>query len=361
MNPGGLGFAMDRSPPRLLVALRRRDSVASTVDAFLPEVPWRFAAETEGADLASVEALLVGSVERELGDFRAETTPKLAFVQRAYTGLDGFPFERFPESVRIAGNVGGFAPFVAEHAVALALAAARSLRTSDRMVAEGRLRPPPPAISLVGTTALILGYGAIGTEIARRLAGFGVRRVGLNRNGRMAPELDAVYPAHRLEEALADADVVFDVRPLTRATRASIGADQLARMRLTAIYVNVGRAGTVDEAALFQHLSAHPTFRVALDVWWDEDYQAGTLGQRFPWTHLPNFVGTPHSAGAVPGAEEYSLRMAVENVRRFFAGETPRYLADRRDYVEPTGAPGSPVAPAGGTPASPSGPAARWR
>ncbi|MGA8663730.1 MAG: NAD(P)-dependent oxidoreductase [Thermoplasmata archaeon] len=343
------------------MALRPRDSIGSALESAIPDVPWRYATEAVAADLASVEALLVGSVERELGDFRGDRTPKLTFVQRAYTGLDGFPFERFSERVRVAGNVGGFAPFVAEHAVMLALAAARSLRTSDRMVAEGRLRPPPPAITLVGSTALILGYGAIGAEIARRLAGFGVRRVGVNRTGRMAPELEAVYPADRLEEALADADFVFDVRPLTRATRSSIGAKQLGRMRGSATYVNVGRAGTVDEEALYRHLSTHPDFRVALDCWWDEDYAAGTLAQRFPWTELPNFIGTPHSAGAVPGADEYSLKLAVENVRRFFAGQTPWYLADRRDYVDPDPAVGSAVVPADGSPVNPSGSAGHSR
>jgi len=341
---------MNQSPPRLLVALRSRPLVARLLDASLPEIPWRYVAESEPDQLSFVEAILVGSVSRELGEFRADSSPKLAFIQQAYTGLDGFPFDRFPEPIRIAGNVGGYAPFVAEHAVTLALAAARSLRTSDRMVGEGRLRPPPPATSLVGTTALILGYGAIGTEIARRLAGFGVRRLGLNRSGRMAPELEAVYPADRLDEALAVADVVFDVRPLTRSTRGSIGADQLGRMRPAAIYVNVGRAATVDESALFQHLSTHPTFRAALDVWWTEDYAAGVLEQKFSWTQLPNFFGTPHSAAAVPGADEYSLRLAVENVHRFFAGEALRYVADRSDYLAPSAAPVSPGTQIGGLP-----------
>ncbi|MGP8072990.1 MAG: NAD(P)-dependent oxidoreductase [Thermoplasmata archaeon] len=351
---------MSRSAPRLLVALRPREAITAQVGAVIPDVSWRYVTEVEPSELTSVEVILLGSVERDLGGLRVDQFPKLAFVQRAYTGLDGIPFEEFPERVGVAGNVGGFGPFVAEHAVALALGAARALRTGDQMVAEGRLRPPPPATTLVGTTALILGYGAIGAEIARRLEGFGMRRVGLNRNGRMAPGVDAMYPADRLEEALSEADVVFDVRPLTRATRGSIGADQLARMRPGAIYVNVGRAGTVDEEALYQHVSTHPTFRVALDCWWNEDYVKGTLEQRFPWTRLPNFLGTPHSAGAVPGAEEYSLRTALENVRRFFAGETPRYLADRRDYVEPVADPGStPEPPAGTTAASPA--AARFR
>ncbi len=332
---------MSAPAPRLLVALKPREVVDSVVEAQLPEVPWRYASRADPTDLGSVEALLVGSVERELGDFQPSSTPRLAFVQRVYTGLDGFPFERFPASVRFAGNVGGFAPYVAEHAVLLALATAHDLVAAHRMVSAGRLRPAPAQFSLRGKSALILGYGAIGREIARRLGPFEVRRVGLNRSGKMAAELDAVYPADQMDEALAAADFVFEARPLTRETQGSLGAPQLARMRPDAVFINVGRAGTVDEAALFHHLETHPKFRAALDVWWSEDYVGGTLGLRFPWADLPNFLGTPHSASAYPGAEEYSLRIAVENLARFFRGETPAYLANRQEYAD-THAPGGP-------------------
>jgi phosphoglycerate dehydrogenase-like enzyme len=323
---------MNALSPRLLVSLKRRDLVDSVLHDLLPGVPWRYAEGVAAGDLASIEALLVGSVERELGKFDPATTPKLSIVQRVYTGLDGFPFDRFPPTVRVAGNVGGFGPYVAEHAVMLALAASHALVPSHRLVSEGRLRPPPVQFSLRGRTALILGYGAIGREIAVRLQGFGARCVGLNRSGRMGPGVEAVYPADRLDEALGEADLVFDVRPLTRSTRGSLGAAQLENMRPDAVYVNVGRAGTVDEAALFHHLETHPGFRAALDVWWSEDFAQGTVDLRFPWTQLPNFLGTPHSAGAVPGADEYSLRRAVENLARFFAGEPPANVADRHDY-----------------------------
>jgi phosphoglycerate dehydrogenase-like enzyme len=332
---------MSTPAARLLVALKPREVIDAVLSERLLGVPWRYAEGAVPSELGSVEVLLVGSVERELRGFDPRATPRLAFVQRIYTGLDGLPFERFPESVRFAGNVGGFAPYVAEHAVALALGASHELLAGHRLISGGRLRPAPAQLALRGKTALILGYGAIGREIARRLEPFGIRRVGLNRSGRMAAELDAAYPADKLEEALAEADLVFDVRPLTRATKGSLGAGQLNRMRPDAVYVNVGRAGTVDEAALFDHLKTHPGFRAAMDVWWSEDYVAGTLETRFPWRDLPNFLGSPHSASSYPGAEEFALRRAVENVARYFRGETPAYLADRREYLE-TGSPGGP-------------------
>jgi phosphoglycerate dehydrogenase-like enzyme len=343
-----------RSPtPHLLIALKGSDDLEEAVTLRLPDVPFGYAAEVDAARRGDVEAILVGSVERELGVFDATTTPRLRFVQRAYTGLDGFPFPQFPPPIRIAGNVGGFAPFVAEGAVTLALASARSTLAGHRMVVEGKLRPPPPGATFRGKTALILGYGSIGREIARRLAGFDLRILGLNRSGRMAPGVEAMYPAERLTEALAEADVIFEVRPLTRSTRGSIGPAQLAAMRPSAIFVNVGRAATVQEAALFEHMQQHPGFRAALDVWWDEGFGDGRLGRAFPWADLPNLTGSPHSSGAVPEAGPYGLSLALENLARFFRGEEPQFVADPHDYV-PESTAGAPIGdvPAPGSPAA---------
>ena len=298
----------------------------------LPGVPWTFSVGSSVEDWRAVEAMLVGSLERELGSYDSASTPRLAFVQRIYTGLDGFPFARFPDEVRIAGNVGAYAPYVAEHAVALVLAASRSLVAAHDQVRAGRLRPPPEQRLLLGRTAVILGYGEIGRAVAARLAAFGMRIVGVNRSGRMAPGSEGMYPAEAIGDAVAEADVLIDVRPLTRATRATVNAELLARTRPEAVYVNVGRADTADEEALYRHLQEHPGFRVALDVWWDEDFAKGTLASRFPFAELPNFVGTPHSAGVAPGIDRFVLERALDNLARYFRGEPPLYVADRSEY-----------------------------
>ncbi|EQD34946.1 D-isomer specific 2-hydroxyacid dehydrogenase NAD-binding protein [mine drainage metagenome] len=309
--------------PRLLVTVPPRPTIDEAFREVLPDVPWTYLSASPGRPLDRVEALLVGSPDREFGSFDPARLPQLRFVQRLFTGLDGFPFDRFPAGVRVAGNVGGYAPFVAEHAVALALAVARATRAGFERVAAGALRPAPFQTSLRGRTAVLLGYGAIGREIARRLEGFGMRRIGVNRSGRASPGVDRVYPAEDLDAALTEADLLFEARPLTRATRGSLDAGRFARMPDDAIFVNVGRAGTVVEADLYHHLVTHPTFRAALDVWWDEDYAAGRLATGHPWATLPNFLGTPHSAAILGDAERYGIRRALANLRRFFDGTTP--------------------------------------
>jgi D-3-phosphoglycerate dehydrogenase len=256
-------------------------------------------------------------------------------VQRVYAGVDDVPFDRFPPSTRFAGNVGAYAPFVAEHAVTLALATAREIPRAHALVTAGTLRPTPVQRLLWGRTAVILGYGEIGRAIADRLRGFGIRVIGVNRTGKMAPGCVGMFPADRLVEAVAEGDFVFDARPLTRRTAGTIDASVLASMKATAVFVNVGRAGTVQEEALYRHLAAHPDFRAALDVWWHEDFAGGRLEHRFPFPSLPNLLGTPHSAGFGPGVEAYVLERALANLRRFFAGQEPRHVVDRSEYERP--------------------------
>lgn len=319
------------------MTLRPRDELRAALDRMLPGLPWSFAEPQDGSDWSHVEAMLVGSLVREAEGFDPRATPGLRFVQRIYTGLDGFPFAKFPPAVQIAGNVGAFGPYVAEHALALGLAAARDLHRAEAAIRAGRLRPAPQARLFFEARAVVLGYGEIGRAIAQRLAGFGTHVVGLNRSGTPAPGCERMYASSQLREALSDGDIVFEARPLTKLTQRSIGAVELGAMRPQAILVNVGRAGTVDEEALYRHLQGHPEFRAAFDVWWNEDYATGTLATRFPFGELPNFSGTPHAASGNAGdpqVEARALRLAVENVQRFFLDGRPAHVADRREYED---------------------------
>ncbi len=318
--------------PRLVVAATADEAIAAALDAQLPNVPWRSLDGTPPEDRRDVEAMLLGP-RRFFADFDPATTPRLRFVQRMFTGLDDFPFERFPESVRVAGNIGAFAPYVAEHALALALAAAREIVPAQGMIRSGTLRPAPENRLLEQSTVVILGYGEIGRAIAQRLLGFEARIFGLNRTGRMAPGCLGMYPADRLSEALGAADFVFDARPLTRRTRGTIDREALAAMRPRAIYINVGRAATADEEALYRHLATHPEFRAALDPWWDEDFAHAAFRSRFRFVDLPNFVATPHSAGYAARSTDRAIRSAVRNLAEFFATGDIVRAVDRSEYL----------------------------
>ncbi len=355
---------MGVSTARLLVTATPSDEILAELDRQLPTVPRVVAEPPESGPWPRVEAWLVGSVDRELPRWDPVRTPRLRFVQRLYTGLDDFPFGRIPPGVEVAGNVGGYAPFVAEHAVTLLLALAHDLIGNREKVRTGRLRPPSPNRYVADRTVLLLGYGEIAHEIASRLRPFGARIEGLSRDGSARPGVARMYPAAALRDALPAADFIVDCRPLTRSTRGSIDRAALRGMKRLAVFVNVGRAATVDEASLFEHLRAVPEFRAGLDVWWQEDFERGTLGTRFPFSELPNFLGTPHVAGVGRTALLHAIGTAVANLARFFHGRSPLHLAQREEYVAspPARASGPPSAgPRGGRHSGRRRPAARRR
>jgi phosphoglycerate dehydrogenase-like enzyme len=324
------GTSADR--PRLLVLLRPREDVREAVRRRLPAVPFAFRDESLPSEWGEVEAVLLGSIAREAPGWDPASMDGLRFIQRVYAGVDDLPFTQIPRQVLVAGNVGGYAPFVAEHAVALALGAVRAIVPSNAAVAAGRLRPAPELGTLWRRRAVILGFGAIGRQIAERLRGFEMSIHGVNRRGDPVAGCERMYPADRLLEALRGGQVVFDARPLTRATERSIGARELAAMAPDGLFVNVGRGATVDEDALYRHLVDHPGFRAAIDVWWDEDFATGRLRSRHPFATLSNFLGSPHCAGIAPPVEAFALECALDNLVRFFSGEAPRHVVDHREY-----------------------------
>jgi D-2-hydroxyacid dehydrogenase (NADP+) len=320
-------------PARLLIGLAPDPSVTVAVERALPGIPFVFVADRPERPYPGIEALLVGNLERILPGLTATEVPDLQFVQTLYTGLDGFPFDRMPPGTRVAGNVGGYAPFVAEHAIALLLAAAHDLPGGQRALEAGELRPTSPMMYLGGKTALLVGYGAIASEIARRLAAFGTHCWGVNRSGASRAGVERMFPERELAQAVAGADLVVDCLPLTRATRGRFDARLLAAMRPGAIFVNVGRAETVDPEAFRAHLERHSDFRAALDVWWGEDFLTGRIEHPFPIAGRPNLLGSPHRAGLVPEARPYVLDRALENLALFFGGKDPLYVADPAEYL----------------------------
>jgi phosphoglycerate dehydrogenase-like enzyme len=205
-----------------------------------------------------------------------------------------------------------YAADVAEHAVALVLAAARRLPQTAR----DRRWSGVGGDRLAGRTVGLVGAGAIGREAIARLRPFGVRIVALTRSGRTVEGADDSLPAARLEELLERSDYVVLAAPLTHETRGLVGRRELERLRPDAWLVNVGRGALVDTDALVWALAKGAIGGACLDV---------TDPEPLPDDHLlwtfDNVLVTPHVANPPGTAEEPLARLVEENVRRFAAGE----------------------------------------
>ena len=191
---------------------------------------------------------------------------------------------------------------VAEHAIALMWAAARSIGEMHRSVRAGGW-PRTEGIQLTGKTIGLIGVGGIGAEVARIASGSGMRVIAWNRTPRPTPNVEFVD----LDTLLSQSHVVSLHLLLNDETRGFLSAERLAKLRPGAILVNTARGALIDEAAMIEALATGKIGHAALDVFDEEPLRSGHA-----LTELSNVTLTAHSAFRTPEASETLLRRALD-------------------------------------------------
>lgn len=309
------------------LAPAQRPLVAEIVGALAEPVYLAdLAAEERHAALACATVLLARNTARELRPGELALIARARLVQFVSAGLDFIPFGDFPPGVPVAGNRGAYAEPMAEHALAMALAAAKRLFIEHANMAKGAFNQFAPTRMLAGGVCGVLGFGGIGVATARLMRALGMRIHAINRRGASAEPLDWIGTPDQLDALLAAADVLVISAPLTRATLGLIGARELARMKSDAILVNLARGEIIDEAALYHHLTRAPHFTACLDAWWVEPVRHGTFRMAEPFLDLPNVIASPHNSASAAGWREVALSRALENCCRALRGEPPLHI-----------------------------------
>ena len=179
------------------------------------------------------------------------------------------------------------------------------------------------SVPLAGRTLGVIGAGAIGGEIARRGAAFGMHVLAVKRTPAPVDGAAEVVTPAQLHGVLGRSDFVVLVVPQTVATRGMIGEAALRAMKPTAYLINIARGSVVDETALVHALRKQWIAGAALDVFEEEPLPADS-----PLWALPNAMVTPHVAGE---PADYARRVAdvfVDNVLRQRRGEPFRNVVD---------------------------------
>ena len=254
-------------------------------------------------------------------------------LQSMPAGVDFLPFSTLPAGLPVASNGGAYAEPMAEHALAMALAAAKRLIVEHTALAAGVFNQFEANRMLAGGVCGIFGFGGIGEATAKLMRCIGMRVHAINRHGATDAEVDWIGGVDRLDALLAASDVLVISAPLSRVTRGIIDAAALARMKPDAILVNLARGEIIDEAALFAHLRAHPSFTACIDAWWVEPVRHGRFAMDQPFMTLPNVIGSPHNSASVAASRGVGLRRAAENCRRALLGETPHFLVREEEKL----------------------------
>jgi len=255
--------------------------------------------------VAEAVALVVRSqvkVTREV----IEAASRLKIIGRCGAGVDNIDLAAATQrGILVVNSPGGNTIAAAEHTIALMLSLLRRIPIADASLRRGEWnRSRFIGTEVVGKTLGIIGLGRIGSEVARRAQGLGLRTIASD--PLVAPERarSAGVELLPLETVLEQADIVTLHLPLTRQTRHLLGADQLARMKPTAYLINCARGGIVDEAALVEALRAGRLAGAAVDVW--EKEPPGD----HPLLQLENVVVTPHLGASTREAQD-SVAMDV--------------------------------------------------
>jgi phosphoglycerate dehydrogenase-like enzyme len=181
---------------------------------------------------------------------------------------------------------------------------------------------------LHGKVLGIVGYGEIGRRTAERAKPFGMQVHILRRRPELAagdPLVDRVYGGDELDSLLAASDYLLVSAPLTAETRGMLGAAQLARMKPSAVLINLGRGPVVVETALVDALRQQRIRGAVLDVFDQEPLPAGHA-----FYSLENVLLSPHCADHTATWMEEAMHLFLENLELFRAGKPLKNLTDKR-------------------------------
>jgi D-3-phosphoglycerate dehydrogenase len=281
-----------------------------------PKLGSRSAAEMSEL-LVGADAAIVSTDPFDAAVFAS--APGLRAIARVGVGLDSIDMQAATRAgVIVTTTKGANESTAADHTLALMLAAVRRIPEQDASTRRGEwLRTGPHlAWELAGATVGLVGFGAIGQRVAKRLLAFGVAVLVSDPVAPNGPISELVEHVP-LEDLLRRSDIVSLHAPLSASSERLIGAPELALMAQHAILVNTARGGLVDQDALVDALEEGRLRAAALDVFAEEPPQ----GERF--ISLPNVVMTPHVAGVSERSVSEMTRRACRSVADALRGRIP--------------------------------------
>ena len=206
------------------------------------------------------------------------------------------------------------APAIAEYVLAHTLSLLHPI-AAQRAAQTAHAWRRIPFREVASSRWLLVGFGAIGREVARRLKPFGAHVTVVRRTPAPDPLADAVHGDADLHALLPDADVVVLACPLTPQTQRLAGEAFFAAMKRGAVLVNIGRGGLLDEAALKPALDRAQPAHAVLDVFQTEPLPVDS----WLWDH-PKVRVSAHTSNAGDGLVARGDALFLENLRRYLAG-----------------------------------------
>lgn len=302
-----------------------REDLRKPLVAEFPEVNFVFDAKLREEQLA--EAEIVFTYGEDLTTENIALANKLQWIFVASAGVEKMPAQAIAERGIIVSNVRGIHKRpMTESVLAHILALKRGLPFIYEQQKKREWNKKTSLSELNGSTALIIGPGAIGAEIGRILQAFGVHTIGCNRSGQPVESMDETHMIKDLHEHLPKADIVISMLPSTEETKHLLTYKYFELMKDTAIFMNFGRGNVVKEDELVRALKNKLIGHAVLDV-----FEVEPLPANSELWKLDNVTVSPHFSSHSSRYVERALEIFKPSLKKWLDGE--RDLENKMDLL----------------------------
>ncbi|TWT24127.1 D-2-hydroxyacid dehydrogenase [Planomicrobium sp. CPCC 101110] len=281
-----------------------------TLEKEFPDIDFYF----EGSDKSRLpSADILVTYGEDLTEDDIKTAGKLQWIMVASAGVEKLPLKAMKERGIIVSNVKGIHKTpMSESVLAHLLAVKRSLPFIYESQRNNEWNRKTGSSELSGSTALIIGPGAIGSEVGRLLQAFGVRTIGCNRSGETAAHMDEMVSFGDVLRKLPEADIIISVLPSTKETKHMLKKEHFTAMKTDAIFMNFGRGDLVEDRILLEALETGAIGFAVLDV-----FEQEPLPSEHPYWSMENVVISPHASSHSKKYVDRALDIFIPNLHRW--------------------------------------------
>lgn len=306
----------------ILFTFLPRDNQQERLQAEFPEVNFHFLYKDK-THLPTADIVVTYGEDLTARDI--ESANNLKWIMVASAGIEKMPHAAIAERGIVVSNVRGIHKTpMAESALAHLLSLKRSLPFIYDNKRKKEWNRKTKSSELSGSTAVIFGPGAIGSEIGRLLQAFGVHTIGCNRTGKESEYMDEMVSFNDSLDVLSKADIIISVLPSTKETRHLLKAEHFQEMKETAIFMNLGRGDLVEDRIMLEALQNNEIAYAVLDV-----FEQEPLPDDHPYWSMDNVIISPHVSSHSGKYVERALDVFIPNLHAWLSGtKTPTNPVD---------------------------------
>ncbi|WDV06302.1 D-2-hydroxyacid dehydrogenase [Lysinibacillus irui] len=301
---------------RVYFTFEPRPDLRESLLTDFPQLDFVFDSGLSNEELQQADILV--TYGEDLTEENIQYATKLKWIFVASAGIEKMPARAIMERGILVSNVRGIHKTpMAESMLAHILAIKRALPWMYEQQKKSEWSKKAKQTELRDSTALILGPGAIGSEVGRLLQAFGVTTIGCNRSRKEAAYMDSMISFAQLKEALPNADIVISVLPKTPETTHLLKEEHFVAMKSSAIFMNFGRGNLVDEKVLIQAIATEQIGYAVLDV-----FEVEPLSSDSPLWSFSNVIVSPHISSHSSRYVERSLEIFKPSLIKWLKGDT---------------------------------------